>query len=263
MPPTLWKHSSGLARIQQNASLCTLPSVHPGNIGRMFLGLQFTGWFGELKTVVATRIFLRSSDYVDLNDVTIRTRRGTTQIDHVIVSRYGVFVVETKSMSGWIFGREDDPFWTKTNRGNKLRFQNPIHQNASHVRALSSVARIAPEKMHSIVLFRGNCSLKTPMPPNVLTGGYIAYIRSKTQVLFTEDEVKRIVASIKAVMLPRTHATHLQHVTHLKQRFESTTTCGRCGHPLVLRTARSGSNAGKQFLGCSQYPSCRYVRKAG
>ena len=225
-------------------------------------GLQFTGWFGELKTVIAKKLFLRSSDYVDINDVTIRTRRGTSQIDHVIISRYGVFVVETKTMSGWIFGREDAPFWTKTNRRNKLRFQNPLHQNASHIRALSNAARIPPEKMHSVVVFRGNCSLRTQMPPNVLTGGCVTYVNSKRQVLFTEDEVKRIVATIKAVMLPQTHATHLQHVAHLKQRFESTTTCGRCGNPLILRTARSGSNAGNQFLGCSRYPSCRYVRKA-
>ena len=224
--------------------------------------LGFTGRIGELKSVIATKLFLRSSNYVDINDVTIRTRRGTTQIDHVIISRYGVFVVETKNMSGWIFGGEDDPFWTKTNRGNKLRFQNPLHQNASHIRALSNLARIAPEKMHSVVVFRGNCSLRTQMPPNVLTGGYITYVKSKRQVLFTEDEVKRIVATIKAVMLPQTHATHLQHVAHLKQRFESTTTCGRCGNPLVLRTAKSGRNAGNQFLGCSRYPSCRYVRKA-
>lgn len=91
----------------------------------MSLGLQFTGWFGELKTVIAKKLFLRSPDYVDINNVTIRTRRGTTQIDHVTISRYGVFVVETKNMSGWIFGGEDAPFWIKTNRGNKLRFQIP------------------------------------------------------------------------------------------------------------------------------------------
>ena len=98
------------------------------------------------------------------------------------------------------------------------------------------------------------------MPPNVLTGGYITYVKSKRQVLFTEAEVMLIVATIKAEMLPKTRATHLKHVDHLKQRFESTTTCGRCGSPLVLRTARSGSNAGNQFLGCSRYPLCRYVR---
>jgi len=228
----------------------------------MSAGLQFTGWFGELKTVIAKKLFLRSSDYVDINNVTIRTRRGTTQIDHVIISRYGVFVVETKNMSGWVFGSENDRFWIKTNRGNKLKFQNPLHQNESHIRALSSLARIPLERMHSVVVFRGNCSLRTEMPPNVLTGGYITYVKSKRQVLFTEAEVKLIVATIKAEMLPKTRATHLKHVDHLKQRFKSTTTCGRCGSPLVLRTARSGINAGNQFLGCSRYPLCRYVRSS-
>ena len=56
------------------------------------------------------KLFL-PSEYVDLNNVTIRTRRGTTQIDHVIVSRYGVFVVETKNMSGWIFGTSAPGGW--------------------------------------------------------------------------------------------------------------------------------------------------------
>ena len=228
----------------------------------MSLGPKITGWFGELQTAIAQNLFLSSSDYIDLNNVTIRTHRGTTQIDHVIISRYGVFVVETKRMSGWIFGNEGDPFWTKTNRGNKLRFQNPLQQNEGHIRALSNVARIPRERIHSVVVFRGNCSLRTEMPPNVLTGGYITYVKSKRQVLFTEAEVKRIEATIKAAMLPKTHATHLQHVDHLKQRFESTTTCGRCGSPLVVRTARTGSNAGRQFLGCSRYPSCRYIRNA-
>ncbi|WP_439612066.1 NERD domain-containing protein [Reyranella sp.] len=226
----------------------------------MSLGPQFTGWFGELKTIVAQKLFLPSADYVDLNNVTIRTHRGTTQIDHVIISRYGVFVVETKNMSGWIFGSEDDPFWTKINKGNKLRFKNPLHQNEGHIRALSNLARIQPESMHSVVVFRGDCSLKTQLPPNVLASGYITYVKNKRQVFFTEAEVARIVEAIKAGMLPKTRATHLKHVDHLKQRFESTTTCARCGSPLVLRTARSGSNAGKQFFGCSRFPSCRYAR---
>lgn len=100
------------------------------------------------------------------------------------------------------------------------------------------------------------------MPPNVLTGGYISYVKSKSEVVFTDDEVKRIVATINAVMLPQTDATRVQHVAHLKQRFGSTTACGRCGSPLVTRTIRTGRNAGKQFLGCSRYPSCRYVRES-
>lgn len=219
------------------------------------------GRLGELKTAAETRLHLSSSDYTAINDITIMTRRGTTQIDQVIVSRYGVFVVETKNMNGWIFGTEDARQWTKLNRGHKLRFQNPLQQNASHIKALSNAARIPPEKMHSVVVFRGDCSLKTPMPPNVLTGGHIGYVKSKSEVVFTDDEVKRIVATIETVILPQTDETREQHVAHLKQRFGSTTTCGQCGSPLVTRTTRTGRNAGKKFLGCSRYPSCRYSRE--
>jgi len=61
----------------------------------MFHHPQFRGRIGELKTIIAKKVFLRSGDYLDLNNVTIPTHNGTTQIDHLIVSRYGVFVVES------------------------------------------------------------------------------------------------------------------------------------------------------------------------
>lgn len=35
--------------------------------------------------------------------------------------------------------------------------------------------------------------------------------------------------------------------------------CPRCSSKLVLRTAKKGENAGKQFYGCSNYPKCRYI----
>jgi hypothetical protein len=35
--------------------------------------------------------------------------------------------------------------------------------------------------------------------------------------------------------------------------------CPRCGSEMVLRTARSGSNQGGQFWGCSKYPQCRGI----
>jgi hypothetical protein len=227
----------------------------------MSLGFEFSGWLGEIKSILAKKLLLKSAHYIDLNDVTIPTPRGTTQIDHVIISRYGIFVVESKNMRGWIFGNEDDPEWTKINKGHKLKFQNPLHQNQGHVRALSRLLGVHQDRMHSVVVFWGDCSLRTAMPPNVLTGGYTDYVRSKTRVLLNDADVKRIVAAIRAGMLPKTSATRRGHVGQLKERFGSTTTCARCGSSLVLRAAWSGSNAGNQFFGCSRYPMRRYVRK--
>jgi len=62
------------------------------------------GVLGEFKVNLATKLFLDKRIYTLLKNVTLPTADGTTQIDHVIVSRYGVFVIETKNMKGWIFG---------------------------------------------------------------------------------------------------------------------------------------------------------------
>ncbi len=61
------------------------------------------------------------------------------------------------------------------------------------------------------------------------------------------------------------HAARLQErqrkitPTHPSDRTDRSEnkSCPACGKPLVLRTARTGKNAGSQFWGCSGYPGCR------
>lgn len=229
----------------------------------MSLKSIFKGWAGELQSTVAKKLFLDAAVYTDLNNVTIPTANGTTQIDHVIVSRYGIFVIETKNMDGWIFGDEKSPQWTQSLFGKKFKFQNPLHQNHRHTKALSEFLGIDHDKILSVVMFWGDCQFKTAMPPNVMARGYIGHIKSKTEVLFDDADVPQIAAAIKEGMLPKTWATRRQHVADLKERFDSTTSCPKCSSPLVLRTAKSGANAGAPFYGCSKYPACRYVGKVG
>ena len=61
-------------------------------------------------------------DYHLMNHVTIRMEDGTTQIDHVLVSRFGVFVIETKHYKGWIFANAKQANWTQVLF--RLRFKN-------------------------------------------------------------------------------------------------------------------------------------------
>ena len=42
-----------------------------------------------------------------------------------------------------------------------------------------------------------------------------------------------------------------------------TTFCPRCGGRLVRRVARQGQRAGQAFLGCGNYPRCRYSVELG
>ena len=221
------------------------------------------GWSGELQGTLAHKVFLDSNVYVDINNITLPTANGTTQIDHVIVSRFGIFVVETKNMSGWLFGDEKSPQWTQMLAGKKYKFQNPLHQNYRHVKSLQEFLGIGEENFFSVVMFWGEAEFKTPMPENVMRQGYVPYIKSKLDVLFTGEEMDEIIRIIRAGMLPKSWATSREHVAGLRVRFASTTTCPKCGSALVLRTklatAQSGANTESQFYGCSKFPVCRYV----
>lgn len=68
---------------------------------------------------VARKLSWLPKEYIVLNDIMLKTRYGTTQIDHVIVSPYGIFVIETKNYKGWIFGHENSEEWKQSLLGKK------------------------------------------------------------------------------------------------------------------------------------------------
>jgi hypothetical protein len=90
---------------------------------------------------------------------------GTTEIDIVLIHPRGLFVLESKNFSGWIFGNEAHDFWTQTlpsSRGvaaHKERFFNPIRQNAKHVVNLRRVVDVA-SPIWSIIVFSDRCDFK-------------------------------------------------------------------------------------------------------
>lgn len=221
------------------------------------------GWAGEVMGAVAHWAFLDKAVYTPLNNITLQTPNGTTQIDHVIVSRFGVFVVEAKNIDGWIFGDAQSSQWSVVKPGRKYRIQNPLHQNYRHVRAIVECLGVDQSKVHSVVMFWGEGEFKTPMPPNVLREGYASYIKSFSEVLFTEQEVAEVTETLKSGAMPKSWTTRRAHRTSLESRHASTTTCPKCGSGLVLRTARTGVHAGSRFYGCSGYPKCRHTKPYG
>jgi restriction system protein len=221
----------------------------------------FKGVAGEFIVNVAAGMFLKKDVYHLIKNVTLRTEDGTTQIDHIIVSRYGVFVVETKNMKGWIFGNPNEKIWTQKIYKHSSKFQNPLHQNYKHVKALESLLLLNEQQVHSVVVFVGDSTFKTKMPENVTYGiGYIRFIKSKDRPVLSEAEVGTIVSKIKAGRLTPSLKTNREHVNHIKNIASEKMiqhACPKCGSPMVLRQVKIGSNAGKQFWGCSNYPKCR------
>lgn len=178
----------------------------------------FKGWVGELGVNIAARLLLDKRRYHLIRNVTIPTEDGTTQIDHVIVSAYGVFVVETKNMRGWIFGGERDRTWTQKIFKQSFKFQNPLHQNYKHTQTLAEMLGLSPESMISVVAFIGDSVFKTAMPSNVTMGwGFIRFVRGHRRILLSEEKVRDIIERIAEKRLAPGIRTHLRHVEHVRE----------------------------------------------
>jgi restriction system protein len=94
------------------------------------------GYVGELVVRLLAYFMLDKRTYLRLHNVTVPTLDGTTQIDHVFVSRYGIFVLETKNMTGWIFGGKDQAQWIqkiyKQTVDFRLKLSRVFHRKLSH-----------------------------------------------------------------------------------------------------------------------------------
>ena len=222
------------------------------------------GRIGEGLVNLAAKLRLDPDVYHLLHDVTIPSKTGTTQIDHVIVSVYGLFVIETKNYKGWIYASAQDAQWTQVHFRQKHRFQNPLRQNYAHVCALSELLGIPKDTIHGVVCFMGDAKFKTPVPEGVfLEGRYVNHIQSFQTELFSKEEVAQLLQRLESGRLERGFKTNRQHVRQLNARHSASPpesaspTCSACGSAMVLRTAKKGPNAGNPFWGCSRYPACK------
>lgn len=223
----------------------------------------FKGYIGEQLVRLFAHLQLDKQTYRRLHNVTLNTPDGTTQIDHVFISPYGIFVLETKNMSGWIFGSEKQPQWTQQIYKKRFKFQNPLRQNYKHLKALEATLGVNPEHLHSVITFVGGSTFKTEVPANVTQGiGFIRYIKSFQQPVFSAAEVDAMLHALQTGRRAPTLATHREHVQNLKRRSDPTAErqCPKCGSALLIRTRKTGAKAGEQFWGCSGFPKCRTMQ---
>lgn len=226
----------------------------------IFKSRWFKGVFGEF-LVNKLLSQLPESDYTLVKDVTLPTEDGATQIDHIVISKFGIFVVETKNMKGWIFGSKTQKQWTQKIYRHTSKFQNPLHQNYKHVKTLESLLGVDLANLHSVIVFVGGSSFKTDMPDNVTYArDCLGYIKQFTQPVISDAEYRQLIEVINEVKLKRGIVTDLKHRQHVKDLVaikENVKQCLRCGSEMVLRETNRGENKGKQFWGCSAFPKCR------
>ncbi len=211
----------------------------------------------------------------------------TTELDVVLLHESGVYVFESKNYSGWIYGTETQRYWTQIlpigkRRSQKNRFYNPIMQNKAHIKWLQTFLADQTLPFYSYIVFSERCTLKDI----TLTGGrhfvvnrynLLSALRQNTEKVGIQLSSDKIDALYEK-LYPLTQADEVQKTIHIQNiqrklgegasqivpdlaatQKDVKTICPRCGGKLVVRTATKGERQGKRFLGCSNYPKCRYI----
>ena len=177
------------------------------------------GDVGEQIVKVAVLSKLDAAQYRHFSNLIIPAPNGTTQIDNIVVSPFGVFVIEAKYFQGWIFGGAKQEKWTHTlSRFEKYAFPNPIRQNYGHIKALARLLRQPENRFHSVVVFaHRNCQLKTELPANVcLQHNFIEYIQSFTKNIVDDAALARMNTILQQPEWQATEDKKAAHVERLK-----------------------------------------------
>lgn len=173
----------------------------------------------------AVKIKLNSLDkekYRIINNLVLENKQGntkTTQIDHLVVSRYGIFSVETKNYKGWIYGSEHAKKWTQNIYGNKTNFMNPILQNYAHIKAVESIIKDSYPDMRyfSIVAFSPEAEIKFKVKNSVVCK--ISQVAKNIEELSSTEIINEtdVDSILKLIEENKLNISNREHVKNLKE----------------------------------------------
>ena len=228
--------------------ICLIIIVFNKRISAFIIGKAGEFWVkGELKHL--------SNDYIVINDIMINPDGYTHQIDHVVISKYGIFVIETKQYNGYITGSKYDKKWVRHIGKQKIYYTNPILQNYGHIKSISELLHIEENKILNIVCIPSNAKL------NIKDDGETVRINTLVDTISSHKDIiidnPRELANIIKNNNIVDKKKRKQHIEYNRSKKENITSnmCPKCGGILIKRTGKKG-----EFYGCSNYPRCKYTR---
>ena len=205
---------------------------------------------------------LKKDEYKVFNDIYLEVNGRSSQIDHLIISIYGVFVIETKNYQGWIYGNEKAENWTQSIYKKKIKFRNPIKQNWSHIFTLKDILQgFDFIEYHSIIVFSGKATLKKihSNVPVVYDYELLETIKEYGEFKLSSEDVESVCNQIREFEIKKNKKR--KHNKYVKQNIRNRTRnvrsliCPNCHGTLKIRNGRYG-----EFYGCSNFPKCKYSK---
>lgn len=207
---------------------------------------------------------------------------GTTEIDVLMIHESGIYLFESKNYSGWIFGNEKQQEWVQSFRNGrkskKIYFHNPIIQNHVHMKWLKNFLKDDSTPFYSFIVFGGKCKLKGV---TITSGNHVVVEqRQLFDCVYRTAQAHRNCLSTEKIdtlyekLLPLTQKSAEEkekHIEEIREKYyfsheeiENFDTkelkCPFCGGKLVMRLAANGGHEGRHFIGCSNYPKCKYIQ---
>jgi len=176
---------------------------------------QIKGRIGEWLVHFRLSRSLPASHYTIIRDIKLR-RSGASnvvRVGHVVVSAYGLFVIETCHWSGWLFGAERDAEWTRMHFRARRREPNPLRQLQTRVAALQEALGLDAALFHPLVVLTGGAQFRTALPPNITPlGGMIPFIQVRSRETLGYEAVPQVAQRLEALRVtpgPQTRAAQI------------------------------------------------------
>lgn len=215
---------------------------------------RIVGWFGEYWTRKELKK-LPKDEYKVINNIMINIDDKTHQIDHIVISKYGIFVIETKQYNGYIIGSKYDKKWIRKIGKKDILYTNPIRQNYGHILSICKLLNVDKSKVFNIVCIPSSAKI------NIKNDGEIARIYNlNSKILSKKDVMFNNIDNIVNILLKsnitnkRIRKKHIENIKNNIKKVESNT-CPICGGLLKERNGGNGI-----FIGCSNYPRCKYTK---
>ncbi len=192
----------------------------------------------------------------EIDNYIIFDEKGNShQIDHIEIRSNGIFCIETKNISGKIYGNVAQDYWTQCLGRKKYRLRNPIKQNCTHVNCLYKSLN-KNYRIYSIVVMVQNNANNLQIN-NVINVSYLrTYLkRFYDGVTYTNEAIDYIYNEL---LSNRAYISNESHIQGIRRNIDliNSGICPWCGGNIVEKTGRYG-----RFYACNNYPKCKYKVK--
>ncbi|MDD2376497.1 MAG: nuclease-related domain-containing protein [Clostridia bacterium] len=202
---------SGILANIYNIIIAFFVCVIAGVCSQLYMG-KIKGKIGEYVTQKIVESYCDKKGYSYLYDVVINNDKGESiKIDHLVITRRGIAVIETKFNVGTIFGSENDINWTNITMNNNSivqnnSYNNPLITNHKHIEMLKKIVDRDVE-YYNIVVFMDKVNFNECEVVNKFTKVGFAYdlntiietLDSLSEKKISSVEAYEIYNKIKAV----------------------------------------------------------------